>query len=47
MPRPAPIDGVPRATSELLLACLIIDPSKRPGARELADALGRELARAG
>jgi Protein kinase domain len=39
IPEPVPLDGVRKEIAELVLACLAIDPTKRPRAKDVAQAL--------
>ena len=40
IPTPAPLDGVDAEVAELVLACLRVEPSERPRAKEVAEGLG-------
>ncbi|HTQ44313.1 MAG TPA: hypothetical protein VMI75_16245, partial [Polyangiaceae bacterium] len=40
IPRPAPLDGIDAKVASLVLACLGPEPTGRPKAREIAEALG-------
>jgi serine/threonine-protein kinase len=41
IPTPAPLDGIGAGVAAVVLACLRVDPSERPRAREVAEALSR------
>jgi Protein kinase domain len=44
IPTPAPLDGLDDRVASLVLACLCVEPSERPRAKDLAIAIGGALA---
>jgi hypothetical protein len=40
IPTPAPLDGIDANVASLVVACLCVEPSERPRAKEIAEALG-------